>query len=603
MPVVTQKATASVYVSSASPSKNFSSYATFRAGTSPVISSYIYFNRPFPIGATIVSASLELTQSQPTTDGTRAVLAKRAVASWKLSTITYNNRPGVTGTETSTSLGNGPRGRVWSIDVAAQMQEVSNGAPWYGIRIYTDLAAAIHFFDHGFSEFGPRLVVEYTMAPQQPSDLTPSGGRSVSVARPTLVFGYSAADASPLTSIQVQMNEDVADFTTPDHDSGEVASTLAQYVVPFDILAAEVWFWRVRVKNASGEWSEWSAAAEFTRTVKDAVTITAPADAPANVVTDATPPFGWTFGGTQALYRAMVTDLTTGAILWDSKTIASTDQSVTYPDTAPLLQPGGDYRLTVQVTDALGRVATPGDPVYAEASRDFTFELSTIAVPTTDFTMTAIPGDPRPVGSWQRTETPDAWLITRDGVAVARIDGPDLLVSGTTYGWTDLGVAAGTHEWSVAAVANDETEDNAPTDTATVTVFGTWLMTLDGEHAVCMLGADGSDGRPSVAAQEISTVHLPLGATNPVLITQAVFGRRGDDGGNLVLAAHGSRTLADELAAWDAIVDRDLYPRGTPMMLTWSDTPMRVFIFNPVRDAETEFVESIPVGFEFCELR
>lgn len=605
MPTVTQKATASVYVNgdtSTTRAKNYSSYATFRAGTSPQLISYLYFNRPFPIGATIVSAHIEITQSQPTT-GTREVNARRVNQSWKLSTINHNNRPGVTGTQTATSLGSGIRGRVWTIDTTAQMQAVSDGAPWYGLRIYTDLSSAIHFFDHGSSEFGPRLVVEYTMAPPQPSDLTPSGGRAVSLARPTLLFGYSSADASPLTSIQVQMNEGVADFTTPDHDSGEVASTLAQYLVPFDINAAEVWFWRARVKNASGVWSAWSNAAEFTRVVKPTLTITAPGDTPNDVVTDATPPFGWTFSGTQLLYRVLVSDLTTGALLWDSKTVASSDLSVTYPATAPLLQSGGSYRVTVQATDDVGRVASPGDPVYVSASRDFTFVLSTVAVPTTGLTASVTPGDPRVALSWSRTEAPDAWLISRDGVAVARVDGPDLLISGTTYGWTDLGVATGDHEWSVASVANDETEDDAPTVAGSVTVHGVWLMTLDDEHAVNMAGAEGRAARPSVAAQEVSEVHLPLGATNPVLITQAVFGRRGDDGGNLVLAERGSSTLASKTAAWDAIVDRERYPRGTPMMLTWSDTPMRVFIFNPVRDAESEFTDSIPVGFEFCELR
>lgn len=600
MPTVTQKATASVYVNgdtSTTRAKNYSSYATFRAGTSPQLISYVYFNRPFPIGATIVSAALEITQSQPTTDGTREVNVRPVDESWKLSTINHNNRPNVTATETSETLGNGARGRVWSIDVMPQMQEVSDDAPWYGLRVYTDLAGPIHFFDHGSSEFGPRLVVEYTMAPQQPSDLTPSGGGAVSLVRPTLLFGYSSPDASPLTAIEVQMNEDAAVFTTPDHDSGEVASTLAQYLVPFDIGDGEVWFWRVRVKNASGEWSPWSAAAEFVREGMGTLEITAPGDTPDDVVTDATPPFGWTFSGTQTLYRVQVADLATGAVLWDSKTIASTDTSVTYPDSAPMLQPGGTYRVTVQVTDDAGRVATPGDPTYVSASRDFTFVLSTIAVPTTALVATATPGDPRVALTWARAETPDAWLILRDGVAVDRIDGPDLLVSGTSYEWTDLGVAAGQHEWSVAAVINGETDDDAPTDTATVTVKGVWLMTLDGEHAVSLRG-----DRPSVQSQEISEIHLPLGATNPVIITQAVFGRRGDDGGDLVLAAHDSSTLADETAAWVAITDRELYPRGTPMMLTWSDTPMRVFIFNPYRDSETEFEKSIPVGFEFCEL-
>lgn len=72
--MVTVQATSSVYVNgqnSTTQAKNYSSAATFRAGTSPQIISYLYFNRPFPLGATITDAYIEITQSQPTTDGTR----------------------------------------------------------------------------------------------------------------------------------------------------------------------------------------------------------------------------------------------------------------------------------------------------------------------------------------------------------------------------------------------------------------------------------------------------------------------------------------------------------------------------------------------------
>lgn len=598
MPTVQVESSAAVYVNgqnATTQKKNYSSQATFRVGTSPQVISYLYFSRPFPVGARIISARLEITQSQPNT-GTRNITAQRTAANWVLSKITHNNRPGVTGAAASTSIGSGARGRVITLDVTAQMADVSAGAPWYGLRIYTDGAATMHFFKSG--EFAPRLIVEYSTAPTKPVNLVPSGGRAISVDDPTLTFGYSSDDAGAMTAVHIQANKTVADFATPSIDVGPVAWTIPTLYwdpLQFPLNVGETWFWRARVRNDSNEWSDWSDPAEFTLVLKSALTITAPTGSPA-VVTDPTPPFGWSFTGTQEIYRVVVRRISDGATMWDTREIAGNATSVVYPDNAPNLERDTDYRLTVRVWDDVDRAVTTGDPAYVEESVDFRYEFDASVPAATSLQAATTDGDPRVTLTWTRSQAPDEWIIIRDGKAVKRIAGPDASDGGTNYKCVDLTAGGGSHTWEVAAVVNGVTSASNPTATASTHVVGVWLMTLDGEHAVNLTG-----GVPHLEAQELSTVHLPLGAKNPVLITQTILGRRGR--AKLALDKYSGRTVADELECWTAINDRDQYPRGTTMQLAWTDLSLPVFIFNTVRDARDEQFGVIPVSFEFCEIQ
>lgn len=602
MPSVNVNATAAVYVdgtNSTTKAKNYAGQATFRVGTSPQVISYLYFNLPFPVGANIASARLEITQSQPNT-GNRSIDARRVDKAWQNNKVTHNNRPGVTGASSSTSIGSGPRGRVISIDVTTLMQEVSDGAAWYGLRIYTDGAATMHFFNQKSAEFGPRLFVEYSTAPNTPTGLSPSGGRAVSVGDPVLSWVFSAPDASPMVSFQVQGKLGSPDFFTPDFDTGEVLSSIPQWqVAPGTVSPGQAWFWRVRVKNDSGDWSEWSDPAEFTRTNKGVLSITSPAGNP-GVVADPTPPVGWSFSGNQTRYRVIVTRIADSVVMWDSGEVSGADSSVIYPDTTRTnkvrpIEMDTEYGLTVRVWDDVDRIGTSGDPAYVEDSTVFTYEPGPTAGPS-DLVASSVPGDPRVTLSWTRSTTPDEWIIRRDGKQVARVLGPDLIDSGTSYEFVDLTAASGDHTWTVAAIVNGVTSADNPSASASVSVEGVWLFTLDGEHALGMAG-----GPPRLDAQEVSTVHLPLGAANPVLITQAVFGRRGRFSGLATERLNGA-SLAKLRATWEAVMDREKYPRGTVMQLAWTDTSIPVFLFNAFREAGAEYTGSIPVNFDFCEI-
>jgi hypothetical protein len=312
--------------------------------------------------------------------------------------------------------------------------------------------------------------------------------------------------------------------------------------------------------------------------------------------------FSWTVtGGTQTAFQVFVTDPDDPTeVLWDSGRTTSAVGSVQLGAGA-VLSPGQSYRMVLRVWDAVAREGTPSDPVYTEVERGFTFGLSGSVAGVTNFDAETTAGTPEVVLSWRRTSAPDSFTIVRDGVTVASgLEPDDLLVSGTTYSWTDTTAAPRvTHTYSVLAVDGGQASATNPTDEAITAPEGVWLSSLDGAYRV-NLSSDGGEP-PSAEASELSEVHRPLGATNPVLITQAVFGREGRFAG--YLEAWAGSTFDAEVAAWEALTDTKRYPRGSTMVLTLSDTAMKVFIYEVVTGFRSEFHDDKSVAFSYCELR
>lgn len=567
---------------------------------------FVFFNRPFPIGVKITKATLRLYQAGNSTGGTRTVTARRIDRAWKESTITSANRPGVTGATASVTKGDGGgNGRVWEFDVTAHLQQISDGAAWYGFRLEGNVATRQYFYARQSSEFHPTLEVVWSDAPAAPSALSPSNGRAVSIARPTLTFDFTDISGDKtMLGYQVQMSSDGA-FTAPAYDSGAVAADYPQHEVTFDVLAAATWWWRVRVQDGAGIWSDWSASTSFTRTGKATVEILNPAAAPNDFVSESTPPIIWQVTGTQAAYQVFLTDpLDTTEVLWTTGKVTSSDTSVSIPKkSTPLLSPGGTYNVILHVWDGIAREGTPGDPTYARAARTFTFNLDPTINPVTSLVATSLPPYPHVTLTWERATAPDSFMVTLDGVTIREnLDPADLLVSGTSYALTIPSVTpAVAHAFVVGAVVNGVTSKSNPTATVTASPEGVWLSSLDGAYRVCLTGADGP---VTAQASELATVHKPVGAKNPVLITQAVFGREGSVSGFLSGGQPGMAdvSLADWLADWTTLTDRRKFPAGTPMMLTLSDTAMRVFIHATVREPAIEFGRDIPVSFDYCEL-
>src|SRR5690606_10791352 len=132
-------------------------------------------------------------------------------------------------------------------------------------------------------KLGPELEIEWSDAPQAPTDLSPSGGRCVSIAKPTLRFDFTDNRGSTkIQACQVQIDDIDDDWSSVIFDSGTVPVEepeldLARTDMPggvFDGLSGgqEV-RWRVRVQDGSGQWSQWSEGRRFKRDVKGTLTI------------------------------------------------------------------------------------------------------------------------------------------------------------------------------------------------------------------------------------------------------------------------------------------------------------------------------------------
>lgn len=602
MTTVLQNPTSDSYVVEASPAYNNGSsrYLTVTGpGSSTTRYAYVYFNRPFPLGVTVQSAILRLYQHSAATGGARVLSAKRVASSWKESKITWANKPSTGGSSSSSaSQGNGGAdGRVWEIDITTLLQEISDGAAWYGLRIASDNTTLLSLFSSEADDFQPQIEIEWSDAPEAPETLSPSNGRAVSIARPTLRFDFTDVSGDlTMQAYQVQINSSDS-WSSPLIDTGTVASSLPEHTLTADTPASTLRYWRVRVQDGAGLWSDWSEAASFTRTAKPTVAINSPSG---GTVTEGTPPVLWTVTGTQTAYQVFLTDpVDTSIVLWTSGKVTSADNSLTIPDrTPPLLTPGASYGLTLRIWDDVVRESTPGDPVYTDTSTTFTFNLSATVAAVTSLAVVVAKGSPNATLTWNSSTAPDSFTILLDGAAEAvNVNPADVFVSGTSYAYPLRAVKPRTaHVASVLRVVNGVTSASNPTVSVTTEPEGAWLSTVDGLHAIRIGGQDPV----SFDASELSTIRKPLGATNPVIITQAVYGREGGVAGDLERV--GSQTLADAVAEWEAITNRELYARGTPMILTAVDTAMRVFIYNPVRSHRAEFVDKVPISFSYCEL-
>ena len=110
------------------------------------------------------------------------------------STVSGTAVPGVTGTASTVTLGALAAGDSFQLDITAMMQTVSDGTvPWLGVEVTRlDSGAAASVWSYAAATSGPVQTVTWKEVPPQPSRLSPSGGRAVSVSQPILrVLDYA----------------------------------------------------------------------------------------------------------------------------------------------------------------------------------------------------------------------------------------------------------------------------------------------------------------------------------------------------------------------------------------------------------------------------
>lgn len=427
-----------------------------------------------PAGSIITSATYRVAQNDNWT-GTNVLGLHRNLTSW-LATETWGGRPAAVSAASGTDSQAGTHALDWwEIDVTADVQG------WYaktikynwGWVLRTNSSTKHYVRGKEASSGHPHLVIEYEPPAKVPSGLSPAGG-AVSVAKPTLTFDTSGNTIA----IQVQLDA-AADAVSPDFDSGEVAATggvLDLTTTAYAGLAdGSSIYWRARAKSSAG-WSGWSSWVQFSRDNLDAVTLTAPASTTA----DTSPPFAWTFAGTQRAWQAdeFLVEGGRTTLLRSSGLRSGTDNDWT---PAPLVGAyfGKTLRARVRVWDNVTRIATPGTPTYSEDTADFVASFTGTVDPMDTLVATqAVVNSPGVTLSGTRAAgIPDEVAIFHDDVMVARLDGADVFTSTTVFSFTDWWARMGEEvEITVVPIVNGDFADDAPAATITPRCRGLWLV-------------------------------------------------------------------------------------------------------------------------------
>lgn len=547
------------WVDSGKPSAHFTDKTSYLAvqGSGPSRHTYVWFANPFPkTGANVSRAVLRFT-TRAAPAAARTITVAVPTKGLHFRGMTWNNRVnevvyGVSATSTRTDAltNNG----VWEVDVTDIMQRVADGLPFPGLRITANTASPIYFNGRMADRLKPTLVVEHTQAPKAPDSLSPSAGRAAGRPAPTLRWSfYDHAGASNLLSVQVQTSA-YADFRTVAWDSGTVDTSwctldLAETSFP-PLTVGQVVYWRVRNRDTDGLWSAWSTPTSFTYQPLPTVAVMAPSG---GTTPDPTPLLDWTYKGAtpQARFQVLL-QRRIGSQWRTERTMdgvgADTDYNPTINPSAWVrgmwgARDGVEYRYVLRVWDSMARESTPGSPSYAEAVAHFRFDPDAALVPPTNLVALDNGAAPTVTLLWERAETPDEWVIQRDGEHLARYPGPDLLVSAGKFRIPDALCPNGVHTWEVRAVTNGHATVSAKV-TQEHTHEGTWLCNEDTNELVCFMNDTAHD----MKAPEVSTVHEVLGASRVTIITEALRGYEGSvDGGIYTLKgySHSARQQAD----------------------------------------------------------
>jgi hypothetical protein len=528
------------YVSEQSPTRNFNTATglALRTGGLGEAYSYLFWSRPFPLKANIISAKIKFYTTAMAT-GTHTITMARPSVPWSQSRMTWVTRPAImSGTKQVTKTGVQADKTLWEFDVADWMQTVANGGIWQGVKLVNSESVLHWIYSeiHPLMAYRPVLEVTWSDAPSTPTGLAPSGGRAVGLAKPVVRATYiDVSGATTQQAINVQINStDV--WTLPTFDSGTVLTSVPELDLNTTAYAGladgSTTFWRLRFQDAAGIWSPWSAAASFKRDDKGTLTVDSPPSG-TPTVEDTTPPIAWTFvGETQAAYQVQIRHAENGVqvIDWDSGKVTSTATSVTVPS-GKITETLKTFTVTVRVWDNKQREAVPGSPTYQEVVRNFTF-VPGATIGTTGLTVTPLNPRPRVTLQWTSATFPDRFNIVRNGRIIATgLDPNDTFVSGTTHTWTDESPSPKRSlVYSVQRVVNNVA--SATNSTATTTLDGgtVWLREPLTGLEICITGREARDftfGESGASLQPIAP------NANKIVINQSLGGLEGRISGDL----------------------------------------------------------------------
>lgn len=563
MAVVELPVAHATWVDQSAPNANYyrkTAYLRLRSTAGTQARGILWFPSPFTAeGGNVASAKLRIrTRALPA--GSHQIGVQLAGA-WptRFGSVHWANQPGVTGTVSTLSRsGAQAAGALWEIDVTSQMQQVASGQPFYGFVITGSTPDANGILVEGnYSQaLNPWLVVDWGLAPQKPSALSPSGGRLVGVTNPTLRGDFrDVAGATSMLALQVQVATSSSGFGAPVYDSGTVLTSWVQHTPPAGTFPAGVMrWWRLRVQDTAGLWSAWSDPAQTGSLPLPVVTITNPP----SVTNDPTPPVTATAslqaGRTIESWRAaLYVDRGRGWVLHDHSGYRLTSELLWTP--TKYLPQGVPVRAVFDVFDDADREATTGSPTHGTGSQDFTYS-ATATVPGV-YALTAATRDGVATLTWSRAEAPDEWYIARDGLTLARVTGASLSIGGGRYRLADTLSPGGEHTWKVWAIVNRKSSPSGAV-TKHVPRVGVWLVDPDNPtDQVVLSGTAFEQGMP-----DTKVVLEPIGAPAPVTITTALGGQRGTMDGTLTDGIGDPKRMRDLLLRW-----RPLAARGKQFQL------------------------------------
>lgn len=575
------------YASQKTPNKAFYTDTVMRVNAGANGNrAYIYFTRPFPLGVTIISAKLTLTQYQAHS-GSTTVGVQRAGSAWSQNTLTWNKQPSLAGSVVNVVKGSTANGTKWEFNLTSDMQAVSNGSPWYGLRIITNSAAQLmfHAMQSGTVAGRPVLEIVWSDAPDQPDNLQPAGGRAVSKTKPTFSFNYndpSGEDGIQSVQVQVATTSALLTANTPDvWNPGAIAINSASIDSDAQGMSAltngSTYWWRVRVTDDSGQTSAWSLPESFAVQAKAvlAATVDGGTDMRSQI-----PTVSWTFTGqTQKHYQIIVlrTDDTLEKV-WDSGKLTSSSTAVTLP-LGVVKRDDDQFQFVIRVYDNLSRQAGPNDPVYVEQIID-----SNVAYDSGTAGVDTLGGASDPVFPYYHllwTDDTDAdWYQVQRRILgeTAWTYGSELLdpdehttANPDEFSYDDHGAAMyKDFEWRIVPIRAGKQSQTNPATNGRVRRLAPMLMTPDKTKVIAFANAERD--RTTGDIQDLVAVL----AGPPVLFTQYIGGDQGHLEGILAdnfLAGYSGKQMFEWLKWFRK-------NPGIPLKLFIADESLDVAIYN-----------------------
>lgn len=386
MSLDTEYASASASIREATPSTSDPESQYIRLdGAATEIRGLLDVEHGIPPGqdAVVLSATLYLYKAE-SWSGAADITLEPLDDPWDPYAVTWDDQPDVRAeSEVVTVPTAGAIGDEIAFDVTdlidtAVASDDASGTRWYGVRITSSASGQRLFYSPlGPEEYRPKLVREYSVPPDAPSELIPND-QVVSEVKPLLVATFNDADGDDVISaIQIQIDDSSA-FGSTHYDSTKVSHTEASFDTNSppggagamaNLTAGTTYYWRMKVWDNHDQESEWSETASLVVVAKGTLALTFPSGA---TVDTPTPTITHTFSGTQDEIEVEIEHFEDGVWFthWELPRHVSTSLSHTVPDDYAL-EEGETYRVSVRVWDDEGRADVAGDLSYVEDSQEF----------------------------------------------------------------------------------------------------------------------------------------------------------------------------------------------------------------------------------------